>query len=280
MNYVFFGSPRFATIVLIRLMDAGLMPAALVCNPDRPAGRKQIMTAPPTKDLMLGRMQTAPILQPEKLTSSFAAELKVLNPDFFIVAAYGAIIPEAVLEIPKFGTLGTHPSLLPKYRGASPIQSALLDGEATTGTSIYLMDDKVDHGPILAQASLTVSAGENYESLEARLGTLSGGLLADVLANFSAGTMKPKPQDEAQATYTKKFDTQDAFIDNNDLQKAQTGDVAVGTTIYRKIKALNPEPGCWTMQGGKRIKLLEASMTNGVFNLITIQEEGGLPKKV
>ena len=278
MRYVFFGSPRFATIVLTQLMDAGFMPTALVCNPDRPAGRKQIITPPSTKELVVRRMQTAPVIQPEKMTNDFANDVRVLNPDLFIVAAYAHIIPSAVLDIPRLGTLGVHPSLLPAYRGASPIQSAILDGATTSGTSIYLMDAKMDHGLIVAQQSLLMTPDETYESLETKLASLSGGVLVRALPDFIAGKINPAPQDEMRATYTKKFETQDGFIDGQDLAKAETGDLATATLVYRKIRALNPEPGCWTIKNNKRIKLLEATMKNGVFKLVTIQEEGGRPK--
>ncbi|HVM76630.1 MAG TPA: methionyl-tRNA formyltransferase [Candidatus Paceibacterota bacterium] len=278
MKYVFFGSPRFATIVLIRLLDAGFTPAALVCNPDRPVGRKQVITPPPTKEVMLGRLQTAPIIQPEKITAGFANEIQVLNPDFFVVAAYASIIPEAVLAIPRLGTLGVHPSLLPKYRGATPIQSAILNGETETGSTIFIMDSKVDHGAIIAQDKLSIGPDETYDSLEMRLATLSGGLLVDAIPQFMDGKLTPQPQDDLQATFTKKFETIDGFIDERDLAQAESGDAVAATTIHRKIRALNPEPGCWTMRGMKRVKLLEATLANGVFRLKTIQEEGGVPK--
>jgi methionyl-tRNA formyltransferase len=140
MRYVFFGTPRFAEIVLRKLLDAGMPPVALVCNPDRPVGRKKIVTSPPTKTLATNNRTPIEILQPEKLDEAFMEQLQTLRPDFFVVAAYAKIIPKAVLAIPRLGTLGVHPSLLPKYRGASPIQSVILNGERETGVTIYAMD--------------------------------------------------------------------------------------------------------------------------------------------
>src|ERR1700690_3293179 len=141
MKYVFFGSPRFAAIVLQKLIDGGIAPAAGVCNPDRPVGRKKIVTPPPVKTLVVSTSSEIDILQPEKLDDMFTKRLAAIEPDFFVVAAYAKIIPANVLAIPRLGTIGTHPSLLPKYRGASPIQAALLGGDAKTGTTLYLMDE-------------------------------------------------------------------------------------------------------------------------------------------
>jgi methionyl-tRNA formyltransferase len=284
MKYVFFGSPRFAAIILGQLIEAGMPPVALVCNPDRPVGRKQIVTPPLTKREVFetaersGVSSAITILQPEKLDDAFVAQLRALAPDFFVVAAYAKIIPQAVLDLPRLGTLGTHPSLLPKYRGASPIQSVLLAGEAVTGTTIYAMDAKMDHGAVYAQREWPITAGTNYLALEAQLAALSADALINVIPDFYAGKLTPHMQDESQATFTKKFITQDGFVDEKDLEDA-AGEKAL--TILNKINALNPEPGCWTIQNGKRTKLLEAKIeTNGLLKLTVIQEEGQKPKRI
>ena len=121
MQYVFFGSPRFAEIILKRLIEAGMPPAAIICNPDRPFGRKKVVTPPPTKVLAQG--SAIPVLQPETLDERFVAELRALHPDAAVVAAYAKILPKKVIAVPRLGTIGVHPSLLPKYSGATPIQS-------------------------------------------------------------------------------------------------------------------------------------------------------------
>ncbi len=286
MRYVFFGTPRFAAIVLKELVGAGMPPAALVCNPDRPVGRKKIVTPPPTKQVatVADAANAGPIavFQPEKLNDEgFLADLRSLAPDFFVVAAYAKIIPRTVLDIPRLGTLGTHPSLLPKYRGASPIQSVLLAGESMTGTTIYAMDEKMDHGPIFGQRTLAIAADETYPSLEGKLAHLSANLLIEIMPQFHAGKTAPQVQDEAAATFTKKFTADDGFVAEDDLRNAEGKDAAQAHVLLNKIRALNPEPGCWTLHNGKRVKLLEATLgANGLLKLLVVQEEGQKPKRV
>jgi methionyl-tRNA formyltransferase len=279
MNYVFFGSPRFAASVLEKLLDAEMPPVALVCNPDRPAGRKKIITPPATKELILRRAPEAVLLQPE--TPAEAAEtFKTLGADLFVVAAYAHIIPEAILAIPRAGALGVHPSLLPKYRGASPIQTAILNGEPETGVSVYVMDAKMDHGPIVASAPCAIKENDSYQTLEEKLAALGGTLMVSTMPEFILGKRPAETQDEVQATYTKKFKTQDGFIDDDDLKKAERGDAAAASMAYRKIRALTLEPGCWTMRNGKRIKLLEATMNGPALVLTVTQMEGETPRRI
>lgn len=279
MKYVFFGTPRFAAIVLEGLLEGGMPPAALVCNPDRPVGRKHVVTPPPTKQLLHGK--NIPILQPEKLDSSFIETLHAFEPDFFVVAAYAKIIPKAVLAAPRLGTLGVHPSLLPKYRGSSPIQSVILAGEKETGVTIYHMDEKVDHGAIFEAATITLDALKtNYLDLEEELAEIGAKLLLEIGPELLKGNAKPKPQDESRATLTKKFTTADGNIPEKDLTEAEQGNKQKAERIVRKINALGVEPGVWTMRNGKRVKLLEAEIKNGALRLSKIQEEGGTPKSL
>lgn len=277
MKYIFFGTPRFAEIVLDGLLRANMPPIALVCNPDRPVGRKHVITPPPTKVLAVNDPSDIDIIQAENIDDIFIERIRVLEPDFAIVAAYAKILPQSVLTIPRLGTLGVHPSLLPKYRGASPIQSAILAGEPETGATIYHMDEKTDHGPILAQETLG-PANETYLDLEEDLADLSARLLIATIPAFLAGKITPRIQRESDATFTKKFTTQDAFIAPDDLAVAEQGGSQTAHTILKKINALNPEPGTWTMRDGKRIKLLAAEMRNGALHLTKIQEEGQRPK--
>lgn len=281
MKYVFFGTPRFAATVLAELIDAGMPPVAVVCNPDRPVGRKHVITPPPVKVAAIEASPDIDVIQPDTLDAMFMKRLRELEPDFFVVAAYAKIIPQAVLDIARLGTIGTHPSLLPKYRGASPIQSALLAGERETGVSLYLMDAKMDHGPVLADARLAIADGETYPELEARLAELAGQLLARTIPGFLAGTIHGRHQNDADATFTKKFSTQDGFVDETVLAAAERGeDLRAAEEICRKIAALNPEPGVWTMRGGTRVKLLEAKRdARGALVLTLIQEDGQKPKQ-
>jgi methionyl-tRNA formyltransferase len=280
MKYVFFGTPRFAEIILGRLIEADRAPVALVCNPDRPVGRKKILTPPPTKVRALqSDAATIDIIQPEKLDDAFIRRLATLSPDLFVVAAYAHILPREVLAIPRLGTLGVHPSLLPAYRGASPIQSVLSHGERETGTSIYLMDQKMDHGPIFAQEPCDAEPGVlRYEELEERLAELSARLLIAIMPAVEKGTAKSKPQDESKATFTKKFTAEDGFVPLSDLNAAEQGNTHKAHEILWKINGLNPEPGVWTIKNGKRIKLLAASIVNDALKLVKIQEEGGTPR--
>ncbi len=278
MNYIFFGTPRFASLVLQKMIDAGMPPAAVICNPDRPAGRKKVITAPPVK--LRAEEHGIAVLQPGSFDDGLIASLRALAPDAFVVAAYAKIIPQAVLNIPRLGTLGVHPSLLPHYRGASPLQSAILAGERETGGTIYLMDAKMDHGPVLAERTVPLDPDtETYTILEERLATLCGNLLAETLPAFMAGTAAAHPQDHDAATFTKKFSSADAFVDAADLDAATAGNVEKATHILHMVNAFSPEPGCWTMRDGIRMKILAAARgDHGALRITRIQKEGERPR--
>jgi len=278
MKFVFFGTPEFAATVLEKLVAGGFIPDAVVCNPDRPVGRKKIITPPPVKVLVTGK--NIKVLQPEN-PSDIISELSEIKPDFFVIAAYAKILPKEIIGIPKLGAIGVHPSLLPKYRGASPIQSAILAGEKETGVTLYLLDEKMDNGEILANGKWPVTDGTNYETLEKELAELGGKLLVETLPKFMAGEITPEAQNEYEATYTKKFSTQDAFVDEKELESALSGaDPKAAETIHRKILALTPEPGVWTLRSGKRIKLLKAELKDGKLILRVIQNEGQKPVEI
>ncbi len=273
MKYVFFGTPDFAVIILNKLIEASFIPEAIVCNPDRPVGRKKIITPPPTK--ILAQKYGIKVYQPEKLDKEFVLQVSSFRPDFFVVAAYAKIIPQEILDIPKLGTIGVHPSLLPKYRGASPIQSAILSGNEKTGTTLYLMDEKMDHGAILANSELRMQNSEwNYEKLMKKLAELSVDLLIETLPKFIKDEVVPMPQNESEATFTKKFITQDGFVEPEDLKIALEKGGEKAVEIDRKVRALNPEPGVWTIKDGKRMKILETITRDSLLVLKKIQFEG------
>jgi methionyl-tRNA formyltransferase len=278
MNYVFFGTPRFAEIILDRLITAGIPPVALVCNPDRPVGRKKIITPPLTKQRALQSDAAIRIMQPEHLDEKCIESLQALRPDLFVVAAYAKILPKNILHIPRLGTLGVHPSLLPLHRGSSPIQSTILAGDKKTGTAIYRMDEKMDHGPIYESTETELdSLNTNYLDLEAHLADLGAKMLITLLSKIEAGR-SPRTQDETKATYTKKFITNDAFIDEKDIIAAENGNTKIAEAIVRKINAFMAEPGAWTIKNGKRVKLLNASVISGSLKISKIQEEGKKPQ--
>lgn len=272
MKYVFFGSPEFAEGVLRELT---MMPALVVTNPDRPVGRKRMLTPPPVK--IAAARGGIPTLQPERVGDA-TADLRGF--DFFVVAAYAQIIPSAILSLAARGAIGVHPSLLPRHRGASPIQTAILQGDGETGVSLYLLDAQMDRGPILAKDAVSVLPDETYSELEARLSSLGGRMLNRFLNESGSRAFSGTPQDEAQATYTAKFTTQDAFVSAEDLGAAQTGHPSQASMVYAKIRAFEREPGAWTIQNGKRIKLLRATLANGRLKLTRIQTEGKGPRDV
>lgn len=273
-KFAFFGTPEFAASILEKLIGEGFAPAAVVCNPDRPVGRKKVVTPPPVKQSFMEQSEDVRdeilLLQPEH-PLEIKKELTELGCDFFVVAAYAKILPPELIAIPRLGIIGVHPSLLPHHRGSTPIQTAILEGDTTVGTTLFLLDEKVDHGPILAQADLDGYAPGtmNYETLMRELAALSARLLVKTIPRFAGGEIKPQPQDETKATFTKKFATTDGLVD---LEKDAP------ELMMRKILALNPEPGVYTMKDGKRMKLWDAELRDGTLHLRTVQYEGKTPQ--
>ena len=272
MRYVFFGTPDFAAIILEKLVKAGLPPVLVVCNPDRPVGRKKIITPPPVKQRIMnfesGIRQRIKIIQPEKLDPSLFL-IPNSQFDFFIIAAYAKILPKEIIDIPRLGAIGVHPSLLPKYRGATPIQSVILNGEKETGVTLFLIDEKIDHGKIVASSKQQVSSKDNYESLIKKMAELAADLLIKTLPKFLNGEITPETQNENEATYTKKLTSKDAYVD---LEKDDP------LIVERKVRALNPEPGVWSIINGKRTKILETEIIDGKLKLKKIQVEGKRPQ--
>lgn len=267
-NFAFLGTPEFAAIILEEIIKAGMTPALVVCNPDKPVGKKKIITAPPTK--IIAQKYNIPVWQPEKIeTEEFRNKFKKI--DFALIAAYSKILPKEIIYAPRKGALVIHPSLLPRHRGATPIQNAILAGDEITGATLILADEKVDHGPIIAGKELEIKKDENYESLMERLAKLSSELILKTIPDWLADKIKLQTQNENYATCTKKFKTEDGFVD---LEKESA------ETIMRKIRALNPEPGVWTIQNDKRTKILEAKLIDGKLKITKIQTEGKKPQSV
>ena len=193
-------------------------------------------------------------------------EFKKLNPDVCVVAAYGRIIPQKFLDIPKYGFINVHPSLLPKYRGPSPIQTALLNDDKETGVSIMLIDAEVDHGPVLATRELSMSNVQfsNHDELAKELFKIGANLLIETLPKYIKGEIKPQEQDHSQATFTKMFKREDGKINWSEPSEK----------IFAQIRALNPEPGTWTTWKGKIINIKKAELYSGEIEIKTIQMEG------
>ncbi len=211
--FAFFGSSSFSRYILDELEQAGFVPKVVVTMPDKPKGRH--LAFAPTEVKLWAQERNIPVLTPETLKDpSFETEIKKFNADVFIVASYGKIIPENILYLPKRKTLNVHPSLLPKYRGASPVQSMILADERHGGVTIMELDKEMDQGPILVSKELPTSDWLIYEEKAKEiLGHEGGRLLASILPEWIAGTITPKVQDHSQATYTKKINKEDGLID-------------------------------------------------------------------
>jgi methionyl-tRNA formyltransferase len=292
MRIIFFGTPRFAEIILEKIIaDKGYEILAVVTTPDEPVGRKQILTAPPVK--VLAEKYNLKVLQPEKLDEGFYQELYSVchsglppdslrdskragdpesrknngvdsrfrgndtkeprhdttnGADLFVVAAYGKIIPKNILDLPKFGCLNVHPSLLPKYRGASPIQSALLNGDKETGVTIMLMDEKMDNGPKISEIRYQISETDTTEILMGKLAETGADLLLETTPDYLSGKIKPVEQDHAAATFCKIIKKSDGEIDWHKPAEQ----------IYNQWQAFWPWPGVFAdikIQEYKNIKI-------------------------
>lgn len=245
MRVVFFGTPTLARSILEALVaDAEIDVVGAVCQPDEPVGRKAILTAPPTKQFAVEH--AIPVFQPTKLKDeSFLSAIDSLHADVAVVLAYGRILPQILLDRIPNGFINVHPSLLPKYRGPSPIQAAILNGDSVTGVSIMKLDAGMDTGPILAQSKIDLTNDETSETLTKKVIDVSAPLLIQTLKGSIAGTITPIAQSTEGVSICKMLSREDGKIDWN-----ESADV-----IDRKVRALTPWPGTSTtwMIGGKEI---------------------------
>ena len=247
---VYMGTPDFAVAPLEALIKHPFELVAVVCQPDRPSGRRMKRLAVPVKQTALA--YGLPVLQPESVrTEAFHQTLKALAPDLIVTAAYGNILPKALLDLPPHGCLNVHASLLPAYRGAAPIQWSIIRGEQETGVSIMLMDEGMDTGPILAQRSLAIPDDMDAGRLSQALSDLGAALLPGVVCDWLAGRIQPQAQDEARASVIRPLTRQVGEIDWT------LGDQA----IHNLIRGLVPWPGAYTWCGDKRMKIHRARVT-------------------
>jgi methionyl-tRNA formyltransferase len=233
ISYVFFGTGALAESVLASLVRAGYVPEVVVTKPDSKQGRHMELTPPTIK--VWAEMKGIKVLQPEKLDSEFLYSLQSNVYSLFIVASYGKIIPQDILDLPEHGVLNVHPSLLPLYRGPSPIESVLLDGHMTTGVSIMKLDALMDHGPILTQSAFMINPESNAGTLEVECGQLGGDLLVQVLPHYLEGTLIPKEQDHTKVTTCKKITKDLGLVHLHD-------DIDI---VRRKFRALTPWPSLY-----------------------------------
>lgn len=250
MRVAFAGTPEFAAVALRALLDAGCEIPLVLTQPDRPAGRGQKLVASPVKEVALEH--GIPVHQPVSLRDPAThAPLIKAAPDVMVVAAYGLILPQAVLDIPRRGCLNIHASLLPRWRGAAPIQRAIEAGDRETGVTIMRMDAGLDTGPMLLAERLEIGAIDTAGSLHDKLAVLGGRLIVEALARLD--TLTPQPQPEAGVTYAAKIDKAEAAID-----WSQPADV-----IERRLRAFDPFPGCTAELAGTTLKLWHAELEAG-----------------
>ena len=250
---LFAGTPDFALASLMALVESGYIPDAVLTQPDRPAGRGKKLTASPVKEFALG--ENIPVWQPETLKDpKVVADIAALEPDVLVVAAYGLILPQAVLDVPNASCLNVHASLLPRWRGAAPIQQSILRGDEKTGVSLMHMEAGLDTGPVYVSATTNIEVDETAGELHDRLAWMGGELLHENIDDIVAGNMEAILQDEAKATYAAKIRKQDACIDWN--QPAQF--------VQRQVRAYNPVPGASFGFADEQIKCWRASLVEDI----------------
>jgi methionyl-tRNA formyltransferase len=251
MRVAFFGTPAFAVPSLEALLAARFQIPLVITRPDRPQGRsRSTLVAPPVKVAALEA--GLDVLQPDRPVGDvFHRALEHAKPDIGVVVAYGHILKPEILAVPKLGMINVHASILPRLRGAAPIQWAILNGEESTGISIMQMEAGLDSGPVLHTVRTPIEAGESAGQLTARLAELGAQALIDTLSLLSAGAARPRVQDHAAATFATKIGRELAHIDWTEDANA----------VHRKIRAMDPEPGAWTLLDGHPFKLFGASPT-------------------
>ena len=247
MRIVFMGTPDFAVPCLQRLYDIGNDVCAVFCQPDKPQGRKMVLTAPPVKEK--AQELGIPVYQPSTLkTDESFEELKQLAPDLIVVVAYGKILPQRVLDLPKYGCINIHASLLPALRGAAPIQWAVINGLDETGVTSMQMNAGLDTGDILLTSKVKIGENETSEELWDRLSLLAPDVLEKTLAELNAGTLTPVKQDDSESTYAPLLSKEISVVDWN----ADCG------TVHNKIRGLYSWPCAVTNINGKKIKLIKS----------------------
>ncbi len=252
MRIVFLGSGAFAAPSFEALLGEGHEVAALVTQPDRAKGRGRALASPPLKPLAESR--GVAVLQPVRVRHPDVVEvLRNLRPEILVVVAYGQILPRTLLEMAPRGAVNVHASLLPRYRGAAPIQWAIVRGEAETGVTTMLLDEGLDTGPTLLQQATPIEAEETAGALGARLARLGARLLIETLAGLESGALRPTPQDDAHATLAPIIRKDDGRIDWT----------RPAIDIARRVRGFDPWPGAWTTHEGRLLKVLDAAPADG-----------------
>ena len=265
MKIVFMGTPDFARDSLEAIYNAGHDILAVVTNVDKPKGRGMKMIATPVKEFAIEK--NLPVFQPEKVKKNeeFINEIKSLNPDIICVVAYGKILPKEILDIPQYGCINVHASLLPKYRGASPIQWAVIDGCEYSGVTTMKMDEGLDTGDILMVEKVKLDAKETGGSLFDRLSDVGAHLLVKTLEGLEAGTITPVKQDDSESTYVKMLHKSFGKMDFNKS----------AAELERLIRGLNPWPSAFTYIDGKMLKIWDADVADNISEVQTEEVKPG-----
>ncbi|MEJ5200304.1 MAG: methionyl-tRNA formyltransferase [Anaerolineae bacterium] len=244
---LYMSTPEFGVPTLQKIVAAGYEAVGVVCQPDRPAGRGLRLTAPPVKEA--AQALGLPVLQPAGLRTAEAHDLlAATRPDLIVVAAYGQYIPEAIWRLAPAGALNLHPSLLPRWRGASPVQAAILAGDAETGVTVHFVAAALDAGDILAQVRTPILPHESAGELMARLAVLGADLMVETMGRWLRGEIKPQPQDEAAVTWSGRLSKEEGLLD-----WSRPADL-----LARQVRAFSPWPGAYTFWQGRQLTILEA----------------------
>ena len=245
MRIVFMGTPDFALFSLKALVEAGEEVVGVVTQPDKPRGRGYVLTPPPVK--VYAMEQNIPVYQPQTMKNgAFDETLRELAPDLIVVVAYGKILPKSVLELPRYGCINVHGSLLPALRGAAPMQRAIMDGHPVTGVTTMYMAEGLDTGDMLLKAEVVIEEDDNFESIHDKLGATGAATLIDTVNALKAGTLVATPQDDSLSTYAAKIEKADCLIDFT----------ADAHTVHNRIRGLSPMPLAFThTPDGKLLKV-------------------------
>src|ERR1035437_8740899 len=281
IKFAFFGSSEFSIHVLEVLKTKEFLPSLIITTPDKPKGRGLVLSSTPVK--LWADKNNIPVLDPAKLDDVFIKQYKGYPwIELFIVASYGKIIPDQIINLPEHKTLNVHPSLLPNYRGASPIQSAIIDDAKDTGVSIIRLDKEMDHGPIVAVENIHFDEWPIYEKVEEKLGIIGGDVLAKILPDWIEGKIKEGEQDHSRATFTKKIIKEDGLLDPADFLPLAPTDRAY--LVFRKIQAYHSWPGAYFFVDKKdassqmvkkiRVKITSASWQDNRLVIEKVIPEG------
>jgi methionyl-tRNA formyltransferase len=264
MRIVYFGTPPFAVPPLQSLITAGNEIAGVVTRIDKPAGRGKLMTPPAVK--LAAEQSEVPVFQPKRVREPASIEaVRAMRPEVIVVAAYGQILPKELLTLPRYGCVNIHASLLPAYRGAAPINWAIINGEARTGITIMQMDEGLDTGAVLVQESIPIDPRDTAGTLTEKLSELGSWLIVDSLSRIEGGVLPAVPQDPARATMAPLLKKEDGLIDWT----------MAAEKLHNRVRGLSPWPGAYSFLDGRLIKVLETEVAEGAGDPGALYEQGG-----